>query len=103
RAVLPFLHQHPTAAPFDAEFLQRAGQRVEAGGDDDNVERGLPAARANALRRDLFDWAVGARIYQFHVLLVEGLEVVGVQWLALGAVGVSLWGQFFGGRRVVDD
>ena len=35
RAVLPLLRQRPTAAPLDAEFLQRAGQRVEAGGDDE--------------------------------------------------------------------
>src|SRR6202000_1987815 len=95
--------QRPAAASLDAEFLQRAGQRVEAGGDDYNVERVLLSARADSVWRDLLDWAVGGCIHQLHVLLVEGLEVVGVQWLALGAVGVSLGGQLFGGRRVVDD
>ena len=38
-----------------------------------------------------------------HVLLVERLEIVGVQRLALGAVGVSLGRQLLRDHRVVDD
>src|SRR6516225_3156414 len=64
RAILPFLRQHPAAAALDAEFLQRAGQRVEAGSDHNDVKWVLVAAGANAVRGYFLDRAVGARIYQ---------------------------------------
>ena len=40
--------------------------------------------------------SVGRRIDQQHVVLVEGLVVVGVERLALGAVGVPLGYQLLG-------
>src|SRR5262245_40433875 len=90
RAVLPLLRQRPSAAPLDAELLQGPGHRIEAGGDNNNVERVLLAACADPVRRDLLNWTIGARVYQQHILLVEGFEVVGVQRLALGAIGIAL-------------
>jgi hypothetical protein len=71
RAVLPLLRQCPAATSLDAKFLQRAGQRIETGSDNDDIERVVPAARANAGRRDLLDWAVGGRIHQLDVFLLK--------------------------------
>ena len=47
------------------------------------------------------DWSVRLVVHQQHVVLVEGLEVVGVQRLALGPVVVALRDQLLGHLRVL--
>ena len=100
RAVPPLLIQGAAAAALQVQRLQRAGHRVEPGGENDDVERIFLAACANSGFGDFFNPAVGFCVDQLHVVLVEGLVVVGVQRLALGAVGVALGYQFFGDDRV---
>jgi len=84
RAVRPLLRQRLVAAATDPETLQWSGERVEAGGEDDDVELVLSAAGANPLRRNRLDWRV-ARVNQENIVLVEGLVVIAVQRLAFGA------------------
>jgi hypothetical protein len=71
-------------------FFSGPVRASKPGRDHDDVERILLAAGANAIRRDFLDSAVGARIHQQHILLVESLKVIGVQRLALGAIGIAL-------------
>ena len=83
RAVHPFAVERAAAAALQVEGLQRAGQRVETGREHDDVARVFLAAGADALCGDLFDCAIGRGIDQQHVVVVEGLVVVGVERLAL--------------------
>src|SRR5262249_38600236 len=76
------------------------GHGVETGGENDDVEFVIAAAGADAPFGDCFDAAVGLGIDQKHVILVVGFVVVGVERLALGAIGVALGDQLFGDRRV---
>src|SRR5450631_96132 len=100
RAVDPLPIQRAAAAAFEVQGLQRAGHGIETGGENDDVERIYLITRADTPFGDFLNPTVGFRIDQGYVGLVEGLVVVGVQRLALGAVGVALGNQLLGDGRV---
>src|SRR5271165_3405632 len=91
---------HDSWSGSQVQGLQRAGQGIETGGENDDVEFVFPATCPDALFGNFFNAAVGIGIDQKNVILVEGLVVVGVQRLALGAVGVAFGYQLFGYDRV---
>ena len=92
RTVRPLLVQRAAAAAFQVQSLQRAGHGIEPGRENDDVELVFLAPRSDALLGDLLYSAVGSGIDQLDVGLVEGLVVVGVERLALGAVRITLGG-----------
>ena len=95
----PFLAQRATAGAANVYFVEGAGESVEAGRVDDDVE--LEAARAGveAGRGNLLD-RCRRRIDQFDIVAVIGLEVTGLQRHALYAKAVVLGDQFFGQHRI---
>ena len=64
--------------------VQRAGHGVEAGGEDDGVERVVLAARDQPVARDVLDRRL-AQVDQRDVRPVEGLVVAGVDAQPLAA------------------
>src|SRR5207244_4252521 len=91
------LQTHPPAAT-DVHPHEAAGKRVEAGREDNAVQRILPRARANTLGRDRFDRR-RLEVDQRDVAAVERLEVRGIERRALGAEGM-LRNQLLGDLRV---
>src|SRR3954469_3952880 len=68
----------------DLDFLHGAGHGVEAGGEDDSVERVLGIGRAQPRRRDLLD-RLASDVDQADVVAVIRLVVVGIEDEPLGA------------------
>jgi hypothetical protein len=101
RSVGPLLLQRLAAAPGDVHRHQRAGHRVESHRVDDRVERQRLAAHVDAAGGDGFDRRA-LEVDQAHVGTVVGLVVAGVQARPLGAEGMVLRAQRFGGGRVLD-
>jgi hypothetical protein len=66
------------SAAFQVQGLQRAGHGIETCGENDDVEIILLVTCADARFGDFFNPAVGFRIDQPDVVLVEGFVVVGV-------------------------
>src|SRR6266851_3655197 len=101
RSVLPlFLQRHPIDAP-DVDAVETAGDRVEAGRVDDDIEfvlgiAGLDAGRGDALDRRLGD------VDQFDIRLVIDLEVAAFEGYPAGAETVVLRDQRLGDDRVLD-
>ena len=98
----PGLRQRQVIAPADVHPQQRAGHPVEAGGEDDDIQRIRGIARADSPWRDLFD-RIGPDIHQRDIVAVESLEIIGVDRRALCRVGVVDVGQFRRRRRVFHD
>ncbi len=78
----PGLIQAFAAPPSDVHGEQRSRHGVEAGGQDQAVERIARLCRPEARDREFLD-GIGLGVQQRHVGPVEGLEVVGVEARAL--------------------
>src|SRR5216683_1815505 len=101
RAVLPFfLQQHPIDAP-DIDAVETAGDRIEAGRVNDDVEFVLGVAGLDAGRSDALDRRLGD-VDQLDVGLVVDLEVAAFERYPAGAEAVVFRDQLFGDRRVLD-
>src|SRR4051812_41248456 len=92
RSILPLVLQPASVDAADVDAVETAGDRVEASGVDDDIERvlgiaGLDAGGRNALDRRLVD------IDQFDIRLVVDLVVAGLERHAAGAEAVVLWNQ----------
>src|SRR5215212_10241216 len=74
----PRVAQQLAVTSPDVDAIERAGHRVEAGGEDDDVELVVTLGGPNPSRRDLLDPAA-AQVHERHVVLVERLVVVGVE------------------------
>src|SRR6185503_7238751 len=92
RPALPLVLQLLPALPSDIDAVEAAGDGVEAGGVDDDVELELPAADLEASPRDPLDRRV-EDADQFDVRLVVDLVVVGLLRNAAGAEAVVLRNQ----------
>ena len=85
----------------DVDRIEGAGDGIEAGGIDDDVELvvargGAQAGLGDALERRLAD------VDEMHVVAVVGLEVIGLQRHALHAEAVILRDQLLRRHRVLD-
>ena len=65
------------------------------------MSNSILATRANALFRNLFDRAVGARIHEKYIILVEGLIIVRLKRLTLRTIWMALGDEFFGHNRIL--
>lgn len=83
------LLQQAAAAAAEVDPVERAGQGVEAGREDDDVALVERAAGDDALGRDAVDRRLG-QIDERHVLQVVSLVVVRVGAQALGEDRVGL-------------
>ena len=103
RAVGPRVAERQAVAAPDVDAEQRAGHRVEAGGEHDGVE--LVLARRSCGCRDVVISTIGVffRSTRVHVRPVVGLEVVGVDAQPLAADGLVLRGERLGDLGVVHD
>ena len=86
-AVLPLVAQRLAADAADVDAVVRAGDGVEAGGVDDDVELVVALGGAQARLGDPLDRRL-ADIDEVHVVAVVGLEVVGLERHALHAEAV---------------
>ena len=102
RPVGPLLLQRQTVAAGDVDADDRAGHRVEAGGEHDRVELEGLAGRVDAGLGDRRD-RVLAQVDQANVGEVVGLVVVGVETGPLGADVVVGRAQRLGDLGVVHD
>src|SRR3954469_20764200 len=103
RTVGPILVEPPAGAASQIERLQRPSHRIEPSGKDDDVELIFFAARADASLCYSLDPTVSSGIDQENVIFVKCLVVICVERLALGAVRIPLWYEFFGYFRVLYD
>src|SRR3954470_17185897 len=103
RTVGPILIEPLTGAASQIERLQRPSHRIEPGGKDDDVELIFFTARADASLRYNLDRTVSSGIDQDNIIFIKGLVVIRVEWLALGAVWIPLWYEFFGYFRILYD
>ena len=101
RAPGPLVAQRDAVAAADVDRVQRTGHRVEARGEDDDVDRVGALAGAHALGDDLLE-RVGAEVDERHVVAVERLVVLRVHARALRAPRVRARHQGLGDRRVLD-
>src|ERR1700730_3025103 len=101
RAVLPFFLQRRSIDPADVDAVETAGDRVEAGGVDDNVEFVLGIAGLDAGRGDAFDRRLGD-VDQLEVWLVVVVGLSAFERYPAGAEAVFLRDQLLGDRRVLD-
>ena len=100
--MIPFVPKALPAAAGDLDLGQRAGHRVEPGGENDRVHLDRLAGGANPVGRDLLD-RMRADIDQPDVVAVIGLIIVGIDAQTLGADRMILRSQKFGRLRIVDD
>src|SRR6202048_1024118 len=100
-SVLPFFLQRRSIDPADVDTVEGAGDGVEAGRVNDDVEFVLGVAGLDADRRDAFDRRLGD-VDQFDIGLVVDLEVAAFERHAAGAEAVVLRDQLLGDRRVLD-
>ena len=77
--------------------------RIEAGGEDDDVERVLGVAACGCPSGVMRSIGRGAHIHQRDVVAVEGLEVIGVDRRPLRRIGMVDVGQLRRGRRILHD
>src|SRR3954453_1611056 len=103
RTVGPILVEPPAGAASQIKRLQRPSHCIEPGGKDDDVELIFFAARADASLCYSLDPTVSSGIDQENVIFVKCLVVIRVERLALGAVRIPLWYEFFGYFRVLYD
>src|SRR5690606_14911916 len=89
RTVRPLFGQGHSATALDAGPKQRTGERVEAGGEDDDVELVQLLGGADALRRE-FDDRMLADIRQLDVVAVERLKVAAVDGRPARSIGKIL-------------
>ena len=102
-AVGPLLGERLTVAPDDPEAgaMRVVGADLEAGGEDQAVQRELFARGDHALLRHPLD-ALSARIDQRHVGAIERLEILVVEARALAELPVPRF-QRLGRARIRDD
>ena len=98
----PFVRQGGAVADTDVDFFQRAGHRVEAGGEHDRVEFVFIHRRPQAGFRQFHYW-IGSRVYQRDVVAVVRFVIIGIEAKALGADRMVLRRQPFRDRLVFDD
>ena len=100
RPALPFVFQPNAVHAPDIDPIEAAGDGVEAGCIDDDVERVFAIAGLDAFWRDPQNRCFGD-IHQFDMVLVVGLVISGFQRHAAGAEAVVLGNEFFRGPGIV--
>src|SRR3984893_10801955 len=101
RAVLPFFLQRRSIDAPDVDAVETAGDRVEAGRVNDDVEFVLGAAGLDAGRGDAFDRRLGD-VDQLDVGLVVDLEVAAFERYPAGAEAMIFRDQLLGDDRVLN-
>src|SRR5882757_2069773 len=101
RPVLPLLPQAGTPGATNIDSVKTAGDGVEAGGIDDDVELKVPGAGPDALGRDRFDRRV-RDIHQLDIVAVVDLVIEGLERHAAGAKAVVFRDQLVRDPLVLD-
>ena len=101
RAVAPLLRELLPIAAAHAKARQWAGQCIEAGCEDDDVQRMCPVPRADAAGHDLFQRRF-TEIDEFNVIAIEGFEIFVVQRQPLGGYRITARHQLARDFRVLD-
>ena len=100
-ALAPLLAQAQPAAAGGIDAHERAGHRVEAGREDQQVELDhLAVGQPHAIRRDGLDRAL-VEVDERDVVAVERLEVAGVHAQPLGGERVGRH-ELLGELRILD-
>src|SRR3954447_8798173 len=101
RSILPLVLQPASVDAADIDAVETAGDRVEASGVDDDIERVLSVACLDAVGRDAPDRRL-VDIDQFNIGLVVDLVVAGFERHAASAEAVVLRDQLLGYSRILD-
>jgi len=97
----PFVYEALPALPSDVDAVERARDRIEAGGINDDVELVLGIAGLDALGRDSLDRHF-PEIDQQHIALIVDFVLVGLQGYAPGTAAMIPGTQLFGDLRIAD-
>ena len=99
----PFLPQRLALRAADIDAGQPAGHRVEAGGQNKNVQVVLARRCLDPAAGHSLDWR-GTEINKTHIWLIEDLIKVLFQGRSLDAVGMNrLRGrEYLGNGRIID-
>src|SRR4051794_9064763 len=100
RSILPLVLQPASVDAADIDAVETAGNRVEASGVDDDIERVLGVACRDAVGRDALDRRL-VDVHQLDVGLVVDLVVAGLERYAAGAEAVVLRDQLLGHSRIL--
>src|SRR6476661_6979548 len=102
-AACPLVLQRLALRAADINAGQPASHRVEAGGQDKNIQVVLVSSGLNPAARHSFDWR-GAKVDQTYIALIEDLIEVLFEGRPLDAVGMNRLRrrEYLGNGRIID-
>src|SRR5581483_9152586 len=100
RSIGPNILEPDTARTANVDAVERAGDAVEAGGIDQDVEFVLPVAGFDTGRGDAIDWRL-VQVDQQYIVAVVGFEITAFEWHAPGSKTMVLRDQLVGDLRVL--
>src|SRR3954447_18254341 len=98
----PRFAQGNAVAAAEVDLQERPRHRVEAGGEDDDVQRVFARARLDAGGGNALD-RLGTQVHQRDVVAVEGIEIVGVDRRGARCRGGIDIRKRLGGFWILDD
>ena len=98
---LPFILEADAAGAAEVDLVEGAGDGVESGREDNDVELVCPPSGLDAIGRDPLDRRL-VKVDQLDIVLVVDLVIEGLERQPAGAKAVIAGDQFFRGVGILD-